>query len=138
MYCTEQDLITRFGDQEIIDLTDKQYLGEVDAAVLQRAIADTDALIDGYLDSRFKAALNPVPMIVNRLACDLVRYQLHDDLVPENVLNRYKDALKILEQIRDGKMSIGLTEQGEETPSNNQVEMQVGGSVFGRDNGGLI
>jgi phage gp36-like protein len=138
MYCTQQDLITRFGEEEIIDLTDKQYLGEIDDDVVDRAIADTDALIDSYLGGRFKAALNPVPMVVNRLACDLVRYQLYDDLAPEQVQNRHKDAIKILEQIRDGKMSIGLTEEGDKTPSNNQVEMQVGGSVFGRGNGGLI
>ena len=42
-YCTRQNLIDRFGEPELIQLTDLDNLGVIDDTVLNQAISDADA-----------------------------------------------------------------------------------------------
>ena len=106
-YCTEQDLITRYGEDELIQLTDKQNVGQLDTDVINSAIADADSLIDGYLGSRYQLPVNPVPRSLVRIACEICRYYLYETLATDEVKDRYNEAVRALKASSKGKTSNG-------------------------------
>ncbi|MDI1231336.1 MAG: DUF1320 domain-containing protein [Methylobacter sp.] len=137
-YCTLQELIDRFSEQELIQLADRDNDGVIDVAVVDRAIADADGEIDGYLSSRYAAPITPVPKSITRIACDMSRYYLYDDLAPEQVTKRYNDAVKFLIGVAKGDISIGITALGAKPSSQNTAQMQTGGNVFNRNDKSFI
>jgi phage gp36-like protein len=109
VYAQVADLVGRFGQQEIIELTDRASppSGGLDAAVAERALADADAEIDVYLAGTYELPLPSVPPVLTRIACDIARYRLWDDRAPEEVRARYEDARRVLEAIAAGKVTLG-------------------------------
>lgn len=129
-YATLTDLISRFGENETVQLTDRTGNSAVDAAVVAQALADIDALIDGYLSGRYPVPLSPVPPVLTSYACDLARARLYTDAVPDTIQKRADDAVKFLSLVGQGKLSLGV--QPEPT-SDNTVMFSAGQKVFGRE-----
>lgn len=84
--------------------------------VIEQALTDADGVIDGYLVMRkpvpYTVPLDPAPGIVAVWARWIARYLLHKDRVnteekTDPVVRDYKEALKFLELVRDGKFSLG-------------------------------
>jgi phage gp36-like protein len=101
----------RFGLDELIQRTDKfaPYTGAVVTDVLDRTIADADAEIDGYVGTRYALPLaEPVPAVLVPIACDIARYRLYDDAVPDIVRKRYEDAIARLKDIAAGRLVLGV------------------------------
>ena len=85
----------------------RRALARIDDAVL-----DADAVIDGYLAKRgYQLPLAPVHRLVAAWARDLVRYRLHKNRLvgdgKDPIERAYKDALRLLQQVADGKFAIG-------------------------------
>lgn len=132
-YATLTDLVSRFGEEQLVQLTDRNGSGLIDQNVVDQAIADAGALIDGYLSGRYPVPLSPAPAILVGYACDLARYNLFPDANLEDVNTvriRQRDAIKFLELVGQGKLSLGL--QPEPT-GDNGVVFSAGQKVFGRD-----
>ncbi|MCB1738711.1 MAG: DUF1320 domain-containing protein [Rhodocyclaceae bacterium] len=118
-YCTQQDLIDRYGEAELIQLTDRAGADAIDTTALARAIADVDALVDGYLDARYSVPLSPVPGLIVRLACMLTRAELYRDQVLEDshpVVRDKAEATRVLMALSRGDVSLGLPEGGTPEP----------------------
>lgn len=131
-YCTHQDLIDRFGEEELIQLTDRTNTGAIDAQVLDQVIADADAEIDGYLASRpYVLPLNPVPTALVRIACEITRYHLYDDHAPENIEKRYDNAVKFLRAVSKGDVVLVRDDGAKADESAGMPEFDAGRSVFG-------
>jgi len=80
-------------------------------ARIDRLIADTGELVDGYLGARYTLPLLTIPGIVRAWATDVLRYRLHDNLDADApIASRYRDAVAGLSLIRDGKLSLGVAE----------------------------
>lgn len=107
-YATQADMEARYGLDELVARTDRNAVGAVDATVLNRALADADAEIDGYLAARYALPLPTVPAMLARIACDIARYRLWEDLASDEVRRRYEDARRLLEAISRGTVSLGL------------------------------
>lgn len=133
-YATQQNLVDRFGETEIIQLTDRENVGAIDADVLNQAIADADAEIDGYLASRYPVPIVPTPSILALYCGDIVRYRLYDDGATDEVRRRYDDAIKFLRLAAEGKVRLGA----DEPAAVGGAQMETGGRVFGRDQGGFL
>lgn len=103
-YAALQDMIDRFGEQELVQRTDRTDNAAIDTVVLGRALADADAEIDSYLATRYTLPLSSTPTVVNRLACEIARYRLFDDGVPETVRVRYQDAVSLLKRLASGEV----------------------------------
>jgi len=131
-YAAIADLITRYGEDELVQLTDRAGAGVIDAAVAQRALADADAEIDGYLAVRHTLPLDDVPPLLVRIACDITRYRLWDDRASEEVRMRYEDARRVLEAIAAGRVTLGVTPP--ESPAGPRPSVRAGRSVFDADN----
>ncbi|MBP9100479.1 MAG: DUF1320 domain-containing protein [Nitrosomonas sp.] len=139
-YATQQNLIDRFGEDELIQLTDRAGLGVIDATVINRALGDADATINGYLAARYTLPLsNPVPEILERLACDIARYALFEDQVTDIVEKRYKDAIARLRDVSAGKAELGISDTSNKPASTATAQMSSATPVFRREeSGGFI
>ena len=105
-YATQQDLVDRFGSQELAQLTDPVAGTTINATTVARALADADAEIDTRLAMRYGLPLATVPIVLVRLAADLARYFLWDARVTDQVRNRYTDAIRLLDKIGSGAIKL--------------------------------
>lgn len=104
MYCTQQDLIDRFSERELIALTDFiDFSGAIEQTVLDKAILDAENEINGYLRLRYVLPLQYEPPELIAPACDITRYRLHRDGCPEEIATRYKLAVAYLRDLASGK-----------------------------------
>lgn len=102
-YATLSDMIDRFTEAEMIDLTDTTSSGLVDASRIERALVDADGEVEAALRGRYALPVTPVPELLVRIACDLARYALHADRPTEVVKERAEVARALLSQIAAGK-----------------------------------
>lgn len=108
-YATQQDLVDRFGAEELIQLTDRTNANAIDATVVARALADADAKIDSYVASRYALPLpSPQPALLP-VACALARHSLYGNRENEAVQTAYRDAVRFLEAVAAGKAQLAAT-----------------------------
>lgn len=105
-YATEQDLIDRFGAEELAQLSDRINGVAIDSVVVGLALADADAEIDSYLATRYALPLASVPADLARIAADIARYRLYDDRPTETVRKRYEDGVRDLKALAKGDKTL--------------------------------
>lgn len=77
------------------------------------AIDGAAAEINGYCAGRYDVPFNPVPGIVAKVAADLAIYNLYArvvEAIPETRQKQHDAALKLLEKIAEGRISLGTTD----------------------------
>ncbi|WP_442900099.1 phage protein Gp36 family protein [Flintibacter sp.] len=98
------------GDTFIEDPAEREELVE---PLIEAAIADADAEIDGYLAKRYTVPISPAPRVLNKFSKDIAVYNLFSRIgIDESTdqktyLNRYNAAIKFLTLVAEGKVSIG-------------------------------
>lgn len=109
MYATAQDIIERYGLDELLVIADRDRDGQPDSALVEQALADASSLIDGYLTPRYTLPLpGPTPKILTACCIDLAMYALSPIANPnEERRNRNNDALKLLGKIGSGEVQLG-------------------------------
>lgn len=135
-YCTNQDLIDRFGEGEILQLTDKQNLGVIDDTVLAQAVDDAAAEIDGYL-AKF-LPLTDVPKVLVRINAVIARYILYDDQATDQVEKQYEAALRVLTKIAESDLSLGQDSGGNLVEAENVAIVESVGRTFDRGDKSFI
>lgn len=100
MYIDKAGLEARFGAAEIAELS-----GGVQTPI-DKAIADAEATIDGYIASRYALPLAYVPSLVAGWAADIARFRLWDKQAPDEVRTRYEDAIAALKDLAKGLISL--------------------------------
>lgn len=110
-YCTQNDILDQMDEDVLIQLTDDDDAGVVDADVVTQKIADADALIDGYCGTKYKDSVpfDPVPALVLKFSVDIAIYNLYGRRkgAPEDRRTRYKDAVEFLKGVAKGENSLG-------------------------------
>lgn len=117
-YATVQDMSDRYGEREMIELTDPDLLA-VKLPRVELKLADAQAFADGFVARVYRLPLAgctkpatvpgepPVqvpPPQLTRIVCDVARYYLYDDLAPEHeVYLRFKAAEKELLAMAEGR-----------------------------------
>lgn len=139
VYASVDDFIQRVGEKQAIDLTDRDFLNEVNEEVLNQALVDSSSQIDGYLVSRYQLPLAKVPANLVRICCDLARYRLcgmSDVTITDDVRERYEDAVAELKLLAKGITALGIEQGLESDPTGDMVVMFAHGNsrVFSRDN----
>lgn len=112
-YATSAQMVDRFTEREVIAITDRDGTGSVDTVQLDKALVDASGEIDSHIGRRYALPLTkgglplvaPPQMLVG-VCCDIARYRLTGTEVQETdaIRNRYKDAIKVLELLADGRM----------------------------------
>ena len=118
-YATPQDIINRYSNQDLVQLTNEDPAAiTINSAVLQQALDDASAEIDGYLGARFVLPLSDPPSVLNRLAADIAMYRVQS-LRPIHDLadarKRYDDAVAMLTRVAAGELTLGIAADGRET-----------------------
>lgn len=109
-YTTLAILTDRFGDRALVDLTDRAdpATGAIDVAVIDRALADTDAVIDGYLKGRYVLPLVETPPLLVDIASSIAIYKLHRYTPDEKIKKDYDDAMRSLRDIARGDLRLDV------------------------------
>lgn len=124
-YCTQADLTDRYGQAMLVQLTDRASpkSGLVDAAVIDRALADADAEIDGYLAARYALPLSSTPALLKDLAQRVAIYKLHRQVTPDKISQDYDLARADLQRISKG--DIVLQVAGIPAPAGGAADVRV-------------
>ena len=109
-YATVADLIDKFGESEMIELTnfDDPDGVVVDSVQCDRVLQDADSLINSYIQARNKLPLLTVPRSLVLCACDLARFELDRNRTREDVTIRYERWIAWLKDVAKGLVNLGL------------------------------
>jgi phage gp36-like protein len=109
-YATLPQLIDRYGEPMLIELTDREDppTEAIVAAVVDRALADTDAMIDGYLAGRYALPLAETPTLLTDLALQIALYKLHRNVASEKVQRDHDAAVRTLRDIASGAVRLSV------------------------------
>ena len=111
-YCTIDDLKKALPEAVLIRLTDDAGSGVIDEAKTSEAITSAAEEIDTYIGGRVKLPIaGTPPPILGKINTDIAIYNLYSRVkeeVSQTRADRYKNAVRLLEKISKGEISIGL------------------------------
>lgn len=108
-YATKQDLIDRFGELELKQLTDRvnKPPTTIDDTVVGRALSDASELADSYLGKLYTLPLSTVPPALVKNCADIARYYLHGKAAQDTIIETaYSQALAWLKDVAKGLVTI--------------------------------
>jgi phage gp36-like protein len=126
-YATIDMLVAKHGESMLVELTDRgdPPTGDIALTVVTQELANTDALIDGFLAGRYRLPLAaPVPPLLAPIAMAIAIYRLHVYSAPEKIEADYKAAIADLDRIAKGTIRLPGAE-GVEPPSSGASGVQV-------------
>lgn len=136
-YCTQQDLIDRFGSARLVQLTDKtnKPATTIDPVTVAKHIGDASSMIDGYVAKRHALPLVSVPAVLVKIGVDIAWYYLLGNAAgkdsPEAIA--YRDAISWLESVSKGLV---VLDDGGTAPlpsGGGQIQTSAPDRVFTRD-----
>ena len=131
-YVTQANLVDRFGESELVQLTDtvNRPASTIDAAKVTAAIRDASALIDSYIVARTPLPLNTIPPVLTRVAGDIARYDLHGSRADGDhpVTMRYRDALSWLKDVAKGTVQLETSDASASGGPDGDPEPSQGGA----------
>jgi phage gp36-like protein len=112
-YAQPSDLVARFGQVEINQLSDPDQTGAPVASYVTQALTDATVVIDGYLYSRYRDVMpfQTQPEPLTKYCCDIARYNLYtggNKRPTDEVTKLYDAAIRWLELIQRGQLTLGL------------------------------
>lgn len=133
-YATQQNLIDKFGEREILQLSDRAGTGAIDSGVVAAALAAADAQVDSYIGKRHRLPLAETPPRITDVAADIAYFKLFRNDPPEYVRTAYEDAMKFLRDVSRGEAVIEYGVGGEEPAPAGDVVLTSGPErTFSRD-----
>jgi phage gp36-like protein len=118
-YAQVSDMVARYPNRDLVQLTNENpQATTVNTEFVTIVLSDASAEIDSYISTRFELPMSDPPAVLLPWCCRIAMYLLQQlrpihDL--QDARDRYRDIIKQLEQVRDGKLSLGLaTDSGEE------------------------
>ena len=123
-YWTESEVFASVKDDSYNSRLEEQDIEDVEERkkhlqpLVEEAIEDADAEIDGYLAKRYDVPMSPAPKVLNKFSKDIAVYNLMSRIgIDESdrdktYLNRYNAAVKFLEGVAKGLIDIGTSETG--------------------------
>lgn len=81
---------------------------DLGAARLQAALDDAQAEVDTYLEGRYTLPLDQSVPVLTIVTCDVARFYLYDDRVPETVDRRYGARVSWLKDVASGRVQLGV------------------------------
>ncbi|MDJ1463408.1 DUF1320 domain-containing protein [Nitratireductor sp. GZWM139] len=109
-YCTLQELTDRYSQRMLVEISDRADAptGAVDTDLIDRAVADADALINGYLKVRYRLPLASIPRLVKDLSLRISIYYAHAHIASDKIRRDYEEALSTLKHISQGLIRLDL------------------------------
>lgn len=116
-YSTVIDISNAITESSVLQLTDDEGIAAINESRVNAAISFADELINGYLRSRYVLPLPSTPPMVRDLSVSISVYKLYDrrfaENMPESIQKKYDGAVKLLESIQKGIISLGVEQTSE-------------------------
>lgn len=117
-YCTSDDIEIQIGKNSLVQLTnDDNTQQTVDSVVVEEALIYSSTLIDGYLRGKYNLPLNTQFPLLRVIAIDICIYRLYSRRIytdmPETISENYKNAIRTLEQLKKGVITLETSESTE-------------------------
>lgn len=129
MYCTQTDLVERFGIEELeVHAWDDTTEAINDGKVTQACQDATDE-INLYIAGNIPLPAETTPPVLVRIACDIARYNLQARNPLDEAKARYEAAVRTLKDIAGGRASLGPAGQ-ETSPGNVEALRDENDRVF--------
>lgn len=142
-YATLNDMYARYSQSDLHTLIDVKIddsfaepsdeLTNARHRLLQIALDDATATIDGYIDGRATLPLKTVPTVLIRVACVLARFSLEEGQATDKATKDKEDVIRLLEKVSAGDISLGLSREAERPTGGDVAIIQSAGSVWSRD-----
>jgi phage gp36-like protein len=115
-YCTPEDIELQISKASLIQLSNDDCTQQtVDSVVCEEAILYSSTLIDGYLRGKYTLPLNSHFPLLRVIAIDLSIYRLYSRRIyteiPETISAAYKNAIKTLEDLKKGIITLQTEEE---------------------------
>jgi len=108
-YGTVADLIARFSEAEIAQLTDSEERETLNRAVAQAALDDASAEVDSYLAGVYAVpVVGAIPARLIAVTLDIARFRLYGNRPLEVVRQRYEDAIDWLKLVARGHVRLAI------------------------------
>ncbi|WHQ26746.1 gp436 family protein [Edwardsiella anguillarum] len=137
-YATVADMRARYRDDLLNSLLRRVGTAELDTEKLDRALTDASALIEGYLSARYALPLSAIPRLLTQHCCAIAFYYLNDERATEQTTQRYKDALRWLNEVKNGDLQLGVDEDNLTPEGIDLPQMVADAPVFSRKQQGFI
>lgn len=112
--------------------------GQPDDSIVDAALTDATAMMDSYIVARYTLPLTVAPDTLPNICCVIAWYYLNDTRATDQATQRYKDAIRWLEGVRDGKIPLGTDDTGTAPEGENLVQVVSDTPVFSRKQQGFI
>ena len=138
-YATAADLAEETSEQRLLELTDDEGGLTLEAsavqAILTDQLQDASDLIDSYISQRYVVPLSPVPDVIESVCETITLYKLYlrRETVPDSRRDAYRDAIRWLEAVAAGKVSLPGGEVVSETAGGPQSSTTGVNRIFTRD-----
>jgi phage gp36-like protein len=139
-YAQVTDMEARYPARDLIQLTNEDPTQiTINTFFLSTFLSDASDEIDAYLEARFALPLTDPPAILTRLCCEIAMYHLNalrpiHDL--QDAKDRYEKAIAFLKEVRDGKVTLGLSADNQEPTDPSSPAVATVGS--GGDPAGVL
>ncbi|GAB6173283.1 MAG: DUF1320 domain-containing protein [Desulfitobacteriaceae bacterium] len=121
MYCSLDDLLGQIPKEKLIELSNDDTYVTTDTGEptynmtnIDSAINNASSEIDGYASTRYTVPFVNIPPVIKKLAVDIAVYNLFSRKwtsdEEDNIVRRYKNAIRLLERIAEGKVVLGAGE----------------------------
>jgi len=107
-YATQADMIALFGENIVINLTDRAATGSINTAVLASAITSAEGEIDSYIGAVYELPLPSTTDMLMTVCCNIARFRLMALEASEEVKIRYEDSIRWLRDVARGVATLGL------------------------------
>ena len=130
-YATPAQLIESTQEYLVAQLTGSA--DTPDETIIERALDNASAEIDGYIGSRYNLPLPSAPEVLKHFCIDIALYRMMS-LRPlgdiEDARKRYEDAIRFLKDLIRGEVSLGLPEAGAGDVSVTGIAYRPGSSIM--------
>lgn len=145
-YCTVAEVLDMLKEDMLNVIIGDNYIENEDeriqaiTPIVEQAIADADAEIDGYLAKRYKVPFEKTPQVINKFAKDIALYNMvsrkgvNENDREKTYLTRYNAANAFLTKVAEGRISIGVSENNTEDAARIGFSMSNSPRLFSRGN----
>ena len=134
-YCTQDDIISQISEEILIQLTDDEGVGEVDADRVSAAIANADAEINSYCGMKYTVPFTTVPPMIRAASIDIAVYNLRSRRMgaSEPEKDRYRERISWLKDVAKGIATLGESDPDGVPTEAQAPEIASNTRVFSRE-----
>lgn len=132
-YCTASEVLDMLKGDMLNVIIGDDYIEDEEERIekitplVEQAVDDAGAEIDGYLAKRYKVPFQKTPTVIHKYAKDIALYNLvsrkgvDEGDREKTYLNRYNAAIAFLLRVAEGKVDIDVAEGGMDSSGNANI-----------------